>query len=308
MQYYPIIIPHYPAYVRPPSRPSAGLHMRPATPALSKAALPSPCSLLRTPANPWLLPTSGTWGGRANRPPHTSNHTPALPTPFSINSCQSTSSSNSQKATGDNIRTTRLGLLPRHHQRRINGLNAKPIARIPLPLLLVLVTNSHPPHQVDPIHIYPTSPCPNGRLDTPHAMPIQLPTTAKKGALQYYHNLLLSFTLIRYCPPLLSTPRNDDTEGYYWAFFFRRLAHTNLTPSPPYSTSNPGCLLHPRPQKQMVETVRETLPAHSRMPPPLIYHLVSPTIAANTLPTSKKTCFIGCLPTSTLRNLLTPPR
>ncbi|KAM4062958.1 PIF1-like helicase [Hirsutella rhossiliensis] len=176
--------------------------------------------------------------GRDNRLPHTSNHTlqpfqhhpTNLAHQFTINTRQSASSSNSHKAAGDNIRTTLLDLLPRQHQCRINGLNAKAIARTPAcPLVVASHRSLDLQTLLESRPIYPTSPCPNSRLDTvgtrlaqPHAMPIQLPTTVKKGVLQYYHNLFLSFTLIR----------------DYWTFFLRSLTHTNLTVRRPPTSRN----------------------------------------------------------------------
>ncbi|KAM4062084.1 hypothetical protein HRG_013542 [Hirsutella rhossiliensis] len=286
--YYPFVIPIYPPYVRPPSRPRL-ISTCDLLPQLCQRRPFHRRALFAHSSESWLLPTSGTWGGRANRPPHTSNHTlgpsnafpPTLRISCSINICHSTSSSNSQKAAGDNMstvssgnRTTRLDLLPRHHQRRINGLHAKATARIPLPVLLVLVTNSHPPPQVVPyirLHRVPI-------VDSTRSAPASLSRTQ--------------------CPSNYRRPSKRDPCNTTITSFFPSLSFVIGTAGlsfsadlptltllhHPYSTSNPGSYFthdHRTRWSRLFKNLASSFPH---------------TPASDLSSSSKKTCFIGCPP------------
>ncbi|KAM4062490.1 PIF1-like helicase [Hirsutella rhossiliensis] len=274
--YYPFVIPHLPSLCAS-TVPTLGWSPRATCyPSFAKGGLPSPCSLC---ALQRILATADLRHmGWPRQPPaaHFQPYSPALPTPCSINICHSTSSSNSQKAAGDNMSTVSL-VQPDYPARFAPSpppTDSQDPPACPLvvashrsldlqTLLRVLVTNSHPPPQVVPyIRLH--------RVPIPHAMPIQLPTTVKKGPLQYYHNLFLSFTLIRY--------------WYCWTFFLRRLTHTNLTPSPllnfqppaPYFTHD-----HRTRWSRLFKNLASSFPH---------------TPASDLSPSSKKTCFIGCPP------------
>ncbi|KAM4067619.1 hypothetical protein HRG_012320 [Hirsutella rhossiliensis] len=231
---------------------------------------------LRTPANPWLLPTSGTWGWPRQPPAaHFQPYSPALPTPCSINICHSTSSSNSQKAAGDNMSTVSL-VQPDYPAR---FAPSPPPTDSQDPPACPLVVASH--RSLDLQALLESSRdqlASSSSVDSTRSAPASLSRTQcpsnyrrpSKGTLQYYHNLFLSFTLIRY--------------WYCWTFFLRRLTHTNLTPSPllnfqppaPYFTHD-----HRTRWSRLFKNLASSFPH---------------TPASDLSPSSKKTCFIGCPP------------